>query len=159
MPEAMDLFNAAAEDDETVRYGCVATAAPPPRAMRFARRIRSPYAALTAAMYATLYQFTSQHPAMYPYAEPTESERALLRNTIHHALDDSSNDGVVPTLSMLWGKLIWSGEGDHLDVLGHFHDDEQPSTHVDWVVSGAHFSRRRFASLMDSIVEFQLGRA
>ena len=39
MPEAMDLFNAACESDSAVRYGCVVSAAPPPRAMRFARRI------------------------------------------------------------------------------------------------------------------------
>ena len=52
--------------------------------------------------------------------------------------------------------LLWCGEGDHLDVLGHFHDDVKPRRHTDWMTSGAHFTRQRFASLMDAIVSFQL---
>jgi hypothetical protein len=44
MPEAMDLFNAATENRPGVRYGSIASAAPPPRSLRIARRIRSPYA-------------------------------------------------------------------------------------------------------------------
>lgn len=157
MPEAMDLFNAAAENDDRVRYGSVLTAAPPPKTMRFAKRVRSPYAALTAAMFATLHRLTSQRPRMYPYAEPSEAQASALRSAIHHEVDDRSNDGVVPTLSMLWGDLVWCGEGDHLDVLGHFHDDASPALHVDWVTSGAHFSRQRFASLMDAVARYQLG--
>ena len=156
MPEAMDLFNAAAEDDARVRYGCVVTSAPPPKAMRFARRIRSPYAAATAAMYSTLYQFTAQAPEMYPYATPSTEELAMLRSGIQHEVSERSNDGVVPTLSGLWGELLWCGEGDHLDVLGHFSDDERPRVHLDWMTSGAHFTRQRFASLMDAIARFQL---
>jgi triacylglycerol lipase len=62
----------------------------------------------------------------------------------------------VPTLSMLWGELIWAGEADHLDVLGHFHDDIQPSSHTDWVTSGARFTRQRFGALLDAIAAFQL---
>jgi hypothetical protein len=157
MPEAMDLFNAAAEDSPRVRYGSVATAAPAPQAMRFARRIRSPYAALTAAMYSTLYQFTTQRPNMYPYATPTPEQTELLKKSISEDVTDRSNDGVVPTLSMVWGDLIWSGDGDHLDVLGHFHDDAQPRTHVDWMTSGASFTRKRFTSVLDAIAKFQLG--
>jgi hypothetical protein len=40
--------------------------------------------------------------------------------------------------------------------LGHFHDDVKPRRHTDWMTSGAHFTRQRFASLMDAIVSFQL---
>lgn len=156
MPEAMDLFNAAAEDDPTVRYGSVLTAAPPPEALRFAKRVRSPYAALTAAMFATLYGFTSQQHKMYPYAKPTGEEARVLKSGILHELSNRSNDGIVPTLSMLHGKLLWCGEGDHLDVLGHFQDDQTPNQHVDWVTSGAHFTRDRFRSLMDAVAQFQL---
>jgi hypothetical protein len=69
---------------------------------------------------------------------------------------DTDSDGIVPTLSMLWGKLLWAGEADHLDVLGHFHDETKPSKHTDWINSGARFSRRSFAEVLDRIVEFQL---
>ncbi len=157
MPEAMDLFNAAAEDDSTVRYGSLATAAPPPQAIRFAKRVRSPYAALTAAMYSTLYGFTSQRPKMYPYATPTPEQAELFEKTFEHPITDRTNDGVVPTLSMIWGELLWCADGDHLDVLGHFHDDQEPRVHVDWMTSGANFSRERFGAAMDAVARFQLG--
>jgi hypothetical protein len=165
MPEAVDLFNASTETDPGVRFGCVASAAPPPRSMRFAKRIRSPYAAFTAAIYATLYQFASKVPDVYPYARPSERELSLLRTGIDHEIVDSTNDGIVPTLSMLHGTLIWAGEADHLDVLGHFADDEDddggrlrgPSPHRDWITSGARFSRKRFNALLDAVAAFQLG--
>jgi triacylglycerol lipase len=159
MPEAMDVFNATTEDAADVRYGSVATAAPAPRALRFAQRVRSPYAALTAAMYSTLYQFASQRPEVYDYAEPTAEQSRVLKQGIDAEVTDRTNDGVVPTLSMLWGDLIWSGEGDHLDVLGHFHDDAHPREHVDWVTSGAHFTRERFRALMNAVARFQLEAA
>jgi triacylglycerol lipase len=156
MPEAMDLFNASAEDDPNVRYGCLATAAPAPKAMRFAKRVRSPYAALTAAMYSTLYGFTSQRPKMYPYRTPSPEEESMFAKAFREPVTDRSNDGVVPTLSMIWGELLWCGDGDHLDVLGHFQDDREPAIHVDWMTSGAHFTRERFQSAMDAVAKFQL---
>ncbi|HET9957788.1 MAG TPA: hypothetical protein VFQ61_24990 [Polyangiaceae bacterium] len=156
MPEAMDLFNAATEDHVNVRYACVASAAPPPSSLRVARRVRSPYAAFTAALFSTMYQFASQPPNVYPYARPSTRQAELFRAGIDHEVDETSNDGIVPTLSMLWGELIWAGEADHLDVLGHFHDDLTPRTHTDWVTSGSRFTRQRFAALMDAIAHFQL---
>lgn len=159
MPEAMDLFNAAAEDDRSVRYGALVSAAPPPGAMRFARRVRSPYAALTAALYTTLYKVASQNLERYPYARPSGEQAERLARSIGMPLDDTTNDGIVPTLSMFWGELVWSGEGDHLDVLGHFQDEARPRVHVDWVTSGAHFTRQRFDELLDGIAKFQLDAA
>ncbi|HYQ42617.1 MAG TPA: hypothetical protein VER11_11640 [Polyangiaceae bacterium] len=156
MPEAMDLFNAATVLDARVRYGCVVSAAAPPRAMRFARRIWSPYAAFTAAIYATLYQFASQESHVYPYARPSQRESEFLRVGIDHEVNGESNDGIVPTLSMLWGELLWAGEADHLDVLGHFHDDQKPKLHMDWVTSGSRFTRQRFGAVLDEIVKFAL---
>jgi hypothetical protein len=159
MPEAMDLFNAATENHADVAYGCVVSAAPPPRSLRFAKRIRSPYAALTAALYSTLYQFASQRPKVYPYARPTAREAELLGAGIDHEVTESSNDGIVPTLSMLWGDLLWAGEADHLDVLGHFHDEILPTNHTDWVTSGSRFTRQRFGALMDAVARFQLAHS
>jgi hypothetical protein len=51
---------------------------------------------------------------------------------------------------------------DHLDVVGHF-DDDAPHTagagqlpHVDWLMSGARFTRSRFAALLDAVAAFML---
>jgi len=152
----MDLFNAATVLDARVRYGCVVSAAARPRVMRFARRIWSPYAAFTAAIYSTLYQFASQESEVYPYARPSQREAEFLRVGIDHEVNGESNDGIVPTLSMLWGELLWAGEADHLDVLGHFHDDQKPKLHMDWVTSGSRFTRQRFGAVLDEIVKFAL---
>jgi triacylglycerol lipase len=158
MPEAMDLFNAATENRPGVRYGSVVSAAPPPRSLRIARRIRSPYAALTAAMYSTLYQFAAQRPRIYPYAKPSSRQLDLMRAGIDHEIGDGTSDGIVPTLSMIWGELLWAGEADHLDVIGHFHDDGDTTEHVDWITSGSRFTRQRFGAMLDAIVGFQLAR-
>jgi len=57
---------------------------------------------------------------------------------------------------MLWGDVLWAGKADHLDVVGHFRDDEKPETHVDWLASGAGFNRQRFRAMCDAIVRMML---
>jgi len=57
----------------------------------------------------------------------------------------------VPFRSQLWGKLVWAGQGDHLDVVGHFAGNRKSDDHVDWLSSGARFDRPRFDSLIDAI--------
>lgn len=155
-PEAMDLFNAAVENAEHVRYGSMVAAAPRPATMRVARRIRSPGAALTAALYSTLYQFAAQRHAQYGYAKLDRTAEQLIAKGVGRVPTDADSDGIVPTLSMPWGDLLWAGEADHLDSIGHFHDDLRPIRHVDWLTSGSTFSRREFASLLDAMARYQL---
>jgi hypothetical protein len=62
---------------------------------------------------------------------------------------------VVPLRSQLWGKVIWGGLGDHLDVVGHFRG-EGDSPHVDWMRSGARFDPQRFDSLVDALTAAML---
>jgi triacylglycerol lipase len=57
---------------------------------------------------------------------------------------------------MPWGKVIWAGTADHLDVLDHFRGDRD-SGHTDWLVSGAGFREDDFEEGMDVIADFQLG--
>jgi hypothetical protein len=156
MPEAADLLNAAAEDHPGVSYGCMISEAPAPTEMRFVKRLISPYAAATAAIYSTVYHVTAKNSKVYPYAVPSAEQLDQFRWSFGHPIDEHSNDGIVPTLSMLWGSLIWAGEADHLDVLGHFHDDERPVVHVDWMTSGAHVTRTRFGQAMNALTQFLL---
>ncbi len=158
-PEAMDLFNAAVENAEHVRYGCIVAAAPSPSTLKAARRVRGPYMAMTAALYTTLYQITAQHHERYGYARPNDADLTALTQALGKAPTDEHNDGIVPSLSMLWGKLIWSEDADHLDTLGHFHDDQRPTIHTDWLTSGAHLNRSRFLRMMTAIARFQLDGA
>lgn len=155
-PEAMDLFNAAVENAEHVRYGSIAAASPKPASLRAARRVRSPYMAFTAALYTTLYQFTGQPHERYGYAMPSNRERLTFTDTLGFEPSLSDSDGIVPTLSMMWGELIWTAEADHLDTLGHFHDDQKPAVHTDWLTSGTRMTRQEFGQLSDALAGFLL---
>lgn len=158
-PEAMDLFNAAVENAEHVRYGCVVAAAPRPRSLKAARRIRGPYMAMTAALYATLSQFTNQPHERYGYAEASSPELRAMTDALGTKPDDERGDGIVPILSMLWGELLWTEEADHLDTLGHFHDDQKPPIHTDWLTSGSNLTRERFSRMMSAVASFQLAES
>ncbi len=153
-PECMDIFNAAAENAADVRYGSVVTAAPSPSPLGFAKRITSPTATLSAAVYSTLYSVSVREPQTYPYPAPQEHNLPALKVGLGVQPDGALTDGVVPSLSMPWGKVIWAGRGDHLDVVGHFDDNIYPAKHVDWLHSGAVYSRANFSSSMDAISQF-----
>lgn len=155
-PEAMDLFNAAVINAEHIRYGSIAAASPKPTTLKAARRIRSPYMAFTAALYTTLYQFTGQPHERYGYATATPRELEMIRRALEHDVSSEDNDGIVPTQSMLWGELLGVTEADHLDTLGHFHDDQRPREHTDWLTSGARMTRESFGHMVTAIAEFQL---
>ena len=159
MPEVMELFNVAVADHPDVRYGCVASAGPAPGARRVLTALMSPVKALQLGVYATVYGITGRSSQRYPYATPTAAQAERLERVFGAPLVASSVDGIVPTLSMLWGELIWCGRADHLDIVGHFADDASPARHVDWLGSGAKFRRHEFGALCDALVAFMLGRA
>lgn len=156
MPEVMELFNAAVPDNADVRYACVASAAPAPGPRRVLSLVRAPFGALSLAVYSTVYGVASRADSRYPYATPTQEEHRRLSLALGRPPRPEMVDGIVPTLSMLWRELIWCGEADHLDVVGHFDDGGLPRTHVDWLASGASFNRRDFESMLDAIARFQL---
>ncbi len=153
MPEAMDLFQAGVEDRATVRYQSVATYAPEPGVTRWAASLRSPWGALSATLFAALYNITARYDERYPCAPTDGSAVRQVKALLGEAPPPSASDGIVPLYSQVWGELIWAGKADHLDVVGHF-----PGTHghVDWLSSGARFSRVRFDVMMDRIVSGML---
>jgi triacylglycerol lipase len=164
MPEAMDLFIAGVEDRSGVLYQSTASMAPPPSARTFSGALKGPQRALSAVIFAILYGISSRYDRRYPCAAPhagEENERTLAR-AFGRRPGARANDGVVPIRSQIWGKLVWAGFADHLDVLGHFADDgprwarrgdDTILAHVDWLSSGSTFDRERFASLVTAIVE------
>jgi triacylglycerol lipase len=151
MPETMDLFNAAVLDNPDLRYGCVVSASPAPTTIKAFRSVRSPYAALTATIYTTLHSITSGSDRRYPYASESGDIESAIAAGIGRRMTARDSDGVVPTLSMIWGDLLWAGPGDHLDVVGHFRDDQRPAVHSDWMTTGAQFNRKRFGAMVDAL--------
>jgi len=156
-PESMDIFNAGVEDNPNVRYGSVVARMPPPGPVRLLKNLRSPINALSAAVFSTLYVGAGRTSKVYPPPGPVPEVREYLEQKLGHEIDNTLNDGLVPTTSMIWGDVLWAGTADHLDVLGHFHGDRD-SSHTDWLVSGAGFREDDFDEVMDALAEFQLQR-
>jgi triacylglycerol lipase len=162
MPEAMDLFDAGIEDRPGVLYQSTASMAPHLTPRTVLRALARPWSALSGLIFATLHGISSRYNGSYPCAAVhagDDNEQTLTR-ALETSPDERANDGVVPIRSQLWGKLVWAGHGDHLDVLGHFQDtapahvrdaDASALRHVDWLHSGSQFGRAQFAALVDAI--------
>lgn len=161
-PEAMDLFQAGVEDRAGVHYQSTASMAPPPKLRTLAQGglsiVTSPYRTLSSVLFAALYGITSRHDPRYPCAphKAIAAHETVIRRAFGKIPGVRENDGVVPLHSQPWGKLVWAGYADHLDVLGHFHDEKEGG-HSDWMTSHADFDRARFATLMDAVAEGILG--
>jgi hypothetical protein len=155
-PEAMDLFQAGVEDRPGTLYQCVATMAPPPSASRYVKgALTRPWRALSSSIFAGLFALTSRSDERYPCcaSESDPAHETMLSRTFGRTPGARANDGVVPIRSQLWGKLVWTGHADHLDVLGHFDGAHLTSVerHVDWLTSGSGFDHLHFQRMLDAI--------
>jgi triacylglycerol lipase len=153
MPEAMDLFQAGVEDRAGVRYQSVATFAPTRAVTDWLSALRSPWGAVSAPLFTALHQITARHDDRYPCAPADGSARERVRALLGSEPPIGASDGIVPLYSQVWGELVWVGQADHLDIVGHF---PGPGGHTDWLSSGARFSRVRFDLVMDRIVDGML---
>lgn len=153
MPEAMDLFQAGVEDRPGVRYQCVATYAPPNGVGDWIDAMRSPWRALSATVFAALYNITARQDPRYPCAAQDGSGVQKVVAMLGEAPPATASDGIVPLYSQIWGELLWVGKADHLDVVGHFPGRD---AHTDWLASGARFNRVRFEVVTDRIVDGML---
>lgn len=155
-PEGIDLFNALATQRESVRYGCVVTAAPPPGLRTAAKLGLGVYAQLTYALYRALY---SRAASMQPMHMPplTQDQWTALRQGLGKLPGPGDNDGMVPTLSQVFGEVVHAAWADHLDVIGHFGDWGHVPPHVDWLITGAKFDRSHFERLWGDVASFVVG--
>jgi len=158
-PEAMDLFQSGVEDRKGIRYLSAASMAPGPTPLLLMKSMMKPWAALSSTLFSTLYGITSRIDALYPCAPEKladEIQRVLIQR-FGRVPHPRANDGVVPFHSQLWGEVVWVGKGDHLDVLGHFRDEERSDPpHVDWMTSGSGFNRNDFRALVSAMVKGML---
>jgi triacylglycerol lipase len=150
-PESMELFCLSVDDNPEVRYLSTASYAPAPGVRHWARSLASPWTSPSTTIFTTLYQLAAMQHRMYPCEPPSTDWNRILIERLGQVPPPLANDGIVPFRSQLWGKLIWAGQGDHLDVVGHFAGARRSDDHVDWLSSGAKFDVHRFDSLLDAI--------
>jgi triacylglycerol lipase len=161
-PESMDLVAAGFADRPGVVYQSTASMAPSPRPRRWLDTFGHPWRTISLSLFFGLHRITAAHDARYPCAAMRgaapwagDANEALLARALPESPRLDANDGVVPIRSQLWGRVVWAGLGDHLDVLGHYRDDGAPgaaeATHLDWLTSGSDFGHAQLAALVDAI--------
>jgi hypothetical protein len=152
-PEAMDVFNASVLPRPGIRYGAVVTQAARPSLRATLGVGLDLVAQVTHAIYGGLYHLNATAPSRGA-SRLTPSQARVLRNAYGATPATDASDGIVPTLSQVWGHVIHAAVADHLDALGHFGDSAHDPPHVDWLVSGSGFDLPRFQALMDDVARF-----
>ena len=115
-----------------------------------------PAAQVTHALYGALYRLIAAAPERQsPRLAPAQIR--ALRRFYGATPSADANDGIVPTRSQTWGHVVHAAVADHLDVLGHFRDAAHDPPHVDWLVTGSGFDRRRFEALWGDVARFLVG--
>lgn len=157
--ECMDLARALLVDRPGVEYGSVVTATRSPR---------GPIATDDLLLYVNTLLFRRAWSAAadadpnYPYPDRLSELRDRYANDLESELDvgqldidGQTNDGVVPSASQIYGRVVGVFASDHLDCVGHYPRTLEDGTHVSgWVRSGASFNEARFELLWGRIAGF-----
>ncbi|HEY3358101.1 MAG TPA: hypothetical protein VGQ83_32930 [Polyangia bacterium] len=148
-PECMDLFNAAVAPHPDVDYGCVVTGTPMPLFRYGPTDLLSAERLALGGLYICIWALTAREHKAYPYPTPPWEVAAQISAALGDPdLSGATNDGIVPTLSQVYGDLICAVPSDHYDVLGRFDTD---ATLGDWLPSGTAFNEATFLSVWDQV--------
>jgi hypothetical protein len=158
--EAMALFDAAVLDRPGVDYVCFLTGTDRPAGPV---GTRDPFIASNTRIFRALWDRVARRDPAYPYAPAARAEqaRALHRAGVEAGLDvgeltidERTNDGLVPTLSQIHGRIGLVVASDHLDCVGMFPRDAPGAAYRSgWVRSGAHFRESRLELLWGRVAD------
>jgi hypothetical protein len=150
-PEGIDLFNAAVVDRAGIDYGCVVTGVPKPREQFRTKELLDPEYIALRALFRLLHALTARPHPRYPYPIPSRATQRLLDRALGFKATPSINDGIVPTLSQLHGRVLHVACADHLDVVGHY--TMARGRTADWLPSGAGFTPAAFDATWDAVAK------
>ena len=109
-----------------------------------------PYRILGMGLFSVVYFLASREHRHYPYPSPLPDYLECIHEQLPFALTPETNDGIVPTLSQVYGTPAAVVVADHLDVVGQFHSaGGRPFS--DWLPSGSAFDEERFREVWDSV--------
>ena len=158
-PEAMDVLHATLQPLPGVRVVSYGTVAPAP--LQALRRVafRELLTPLGTVLYSTLHALTAQVQEGYRYHPPFDAKDLCTGLRLSFELEPETNDGVVPSLSQIYGEFRGFVKADHLDVVGHYlRGPLEKKDGADWFVSGAHFSLEQFEVLWRDVTDVLLSR-
>jgi len=159
-PESMDVLNPAIEQLPDVRYVSYATVSPPPLLAIKRSRWKELLTPIETVLYSTLYVITASPEPGFRYHRPIDPIEAVTGRPLPFGLDETSNDGVVPTLSMIHGEFRGFILADHLDIVGHYlRGPLEKRDGADWFLSGAKFDLVQFERLWGDITNVLTRRA
>ena len=155
-PAGCDLLNACTADP-AVHYGSVVARAHAPTFRTFLRSLRELYAQIMHPVYAFLHFIAARGEDAL--AEPTAEQAAALALGYGEVPATRDNDGIVPTLSQVWGDIVHVTTADHLDVVGQFGRKEEAAWGGDWIPSYSGFTSERFAALWADVARYVVEKA
>jgi triacylglycerol lipase len=132
-PQGTNLFNASVEDAPGLSYASVVTVTPPPSTVR------------ADPSFHALHWLTSRAERGYDYPPLEADVAAHLEKTLGFAITAGANDGIVPTLGQVHGRLAAVAVADHLDVVGMFPRNCEGEREPGWLESGAGFRAAELA--------------
>jgi hypothetical protein len=150
-PEGIELFDAAVVDRAEIDYGCVVAGVPKPREEFRIKELLDPEYLALRALFRLLHALTAWTHPHYPYPKPTKATQRLLGRGLGFKADPGTNDGIVPTLSQMHGRVLHVARADHLDVVGHYTLAGGQSGN--WLPSGAGFTREAFDATWEAVAK------
>jgi triacylglycerol lipase len=153
MPDSMDIFEAAVGDRTGIRCGCVVATTRPVSLRGVFRVGLDPYAQSAHALFGALRRLVSAMNDQY-LPVLTQVEIAQLEQAFGAVPTAQDNDGIVPSLSQVWGEMIHLAVADHFDVIGHFAGPQHVPPHYDWLASGSRFDRSGFERVWRDVTHF-----
>ena len=148
-PEGIDLFDAAVADNPGISYGCVVAGVPKPREDFKLKELLDPEYVVLRALFRLLHALTSRSHPRYPYPKLTRATQALLDRELGFKATSQINDGIVPTLSQLHGRVLHVARADHLDLVGHY--TLAGGGTANWLPSGAGFTPEAFDATWEAV--------
>jgi triacylglycerol lipase len=155
-PEGIDLFDAAVADRAGIDYGCIVAAVPKPREALRATELLDPEYLVLRALFRLLHGLAARPHPRYPYPKPSAATQRLLDRALGFKATPAVNDGIVPTLSQLHGRVLHVARADHLDVVGHY--TLAGGRTADWLPSGAGFTPEAFEAAWEAVAGAIAGR-
>jgi hypothetical protein len=155
-PAGCDLLNACTADPK-IAYASVVARAAPPTFRNAWRSLRDLYAQLMFPVYAFFHRIARRGALGNPALTPLQ-QLQLCQNDARLPVRADS-DGLVPTLSQVWGPVLYFAQADHLDVVGQYGPPGQAAAVGDWIPSYSPFGREQFLELWSTVARFIAGVA
>ena len=150
-PAGCDLLNACTLDPP-LAYGSVVTCAAPPRFRTWLRSFMNLYSQIMYPLFWFLHR-TSREKDESLRKHHSAAQLASVDAGLGRSATGQDSDGVVPSLSQVWGRVLHVAQADHLDVVGQYGaaGDEGGG---DWLPSASGFDRPAFEALWDTVAAF-----